>query len=122
MPLMTCPICSVGMLQVQRSGIEIDTCPKCRGIWLDRGELETLLQPVREELQHWQNMETPPPPQGSFNNSYHEPPRDPYRRHDHQYHSDHHEQGRYSNSHHHSDRDQHYRKKGPLESLMDIFD
>lgn len=48
MPLLTCPNCNVGMNQVQRTGIEIDICPQCRGVWLDRGELEKLLAPMRE--------------------------------------------------------------------------
>jgi Zn-finger nucleic acid-binding protein len=48
MPLLICPNCNVGMAQVQRSGIELDVCPQCRGVWLDRGELEKLLQPLRE--------------------------------------------------------------------------
>lgn len=49
MPLLICPNCNVGMTQVQRSGIELDICPQCRGVWLDRGELEKLLQPLREQ-------------------------------------------------------------------------
>lgn len=48
MPLLVCPNCDVGMTNVQRSGVEIDICPKCRGVWLDRGELEKLLEPFRE--------------------------------------------------------------------------
>lgn len=49
MALLICPNCNVGMTQVTRSGIEIDMCPKCRSVWLDRGELEKLLQPLRDE-------------------------------------------------------------------------
>lgn len=48
MPLLVCPNCNVGMTQVKRSDVEIDMCPQCRGVWLDRGELEKLLQPLRE--------------------------------------------------------------------------
>jgi Zn-finger nucleic acid-binding protein len=48
MPLLTCPNCNVGMTQVTRSEVEIDVCPQCRGVWLDRGELEKLLQPLRD--------------------------------------------------------------------------
>ena len=40
---MRCPICNVILLMSDRQGIEIDYCPKCRGIWLDRGELEKIL-------------------------------------------------------------------------------
>lgn len=41
---MQCPVCKTVDLQVaERSGVEIDYCPKCRGIWLDRGELDKLI-------------------------------------------------------------------------------
>ena len=36
---MRCPVCNVDLLLAERHGIEIDYCSKCRGIWLDRGEL-----------------------------------------------------------------------------------
>ncbi|MCP4343372.1 MAG: hypothetical protein GY799_31970 [Desulfobulbaceae bacterium] len=37
---MKCPVCSdVNLLMSDRQGIEIDYCPECRGVWLDRGEL-----------------------------------------------------------------------------------
>lgn len=38
-----CPICDVRLVEVQRQGVLIDACPECRGIWLDRGELEKLV-------------------------------------------------------------------------------
>lgn len=42
---MKCPVCKdVTLLMSEKQGIEIDYCPKCRGIWLDRGELEKLTQ------------------------------------------------------------------------------
>lgn len=41
---MICPICNVDLLMTDRQGIEIDYCPKCRGIWLDRGELEKIIE------------------------------------------------------------------------------
>ena len=37
---MLCPICSVDLVMSERNGVEIDYCPKCRGVWLDRGELK----------------------------------------------------------------------------------
>ena len=40
---MKCPVCKdVTLLMSEKQGIEIDYCPECRGIWLDRGELEKL--------------------------------------------------------------------------------
>ena len=41
---MNCPVCNVGLLLSERQGIEIDYCPKCRGIWLDRGELDKIIE------------------------------------------------------------------------------
>jgi len=41
---MICPVCGGQLRAVDRSGIEIDICPQCKGVWLDRGELEKLLQ------------------------------------------------------------------------------
>ena len=38
---MLCPVCNVDLVMSDRSGVEIDYCPKCRGVWLDRGELLT---------------------------------------------------------------------------------
>jgi Zn-finger nucleic acid-binding protein len=43
---MRCPSCSSRLVEVERSEILIDACPDCRGIWLDRGELDKIL--VRE--------------------------------------------------------------------------
>jgi hypothetical protein len=41
---MNCPVCSAPLVAVDRQGIEIDHCPRCRGVWLDRGELDKLLE------------------------------------------------------------------------------
>jgi uncharacterized protein len=43
---MRCPACGSRLVEVERSEILIDACPDCRGIWLDRGELDKIL--VRE--------------------------------------------------------------------------
>lgn len=41
---MFCPVCSqTTLLMAERQGVEIDYCPKCRGVWLDRGELDKLI-------------------------------------------------------------------------------
>ena len=40
---MLCPICAVELHIADRQGIEVDYCLKCRGVWLDRGELEKLV-------------------------------------------------------------------------------
>lgn len=42
---MKCPTCPDSDLTMsERQGIEIDYCPKCRGVWLDRGELDKILE------------------------------------------------------------------------------
>jgi Zn-finger nucleic acid-binding protein len=42
---MKCPVCKdVTLLMSEKRGVEIDYCPECRGIWLDRGELEKLVE------------------------------------------------------------------------------
>jgi len=41
---MKCPICQIDLLMSEKQGIEIDYCPKCRGIWLDRGELDKIIE------------------------------------------------------------------------------
>jgi uncharacterized protein len=46
---MKCPTCTVDLLMSERKGVEIDYCPTCRGIWLDRGELDKLLEHANRE-------------------------------------------------------------------------
>ncbi len=41
---MNCPSCNVTLVLSERQGIEIDYCPNCRGIWLDRGELDKIIE------------------------------------------------------------------------------
>ena len=41
---MLCPVCKVALHMSDRQGIEIDYCPQCRGIWLDRGELDKIIE------------------------------------------------------------------------------
>jgi Zn-finger nucleic acid-binding protein len=40
---MNCPNCGETLQARERSGIEVDVCPVCRGVWLDRGELDKLI-------------------------------------------------------------------------------
>jgi uncharacterized protein len=54
---MQCPVCTgTSLVMAERQGIEIDYCPNCRGVWLDRGELDKIIEraasgrpPQREE-------------------------------------------------------------------------
>jgi len=42
---MDCPVCkNVSLVMSERQGIEIDYCPNCRGVWLDRGELDKIIE------------------------------------------------------------------------------
>ncbi len=41
---MNCPHCNTSLLMTDRQGVEIDYCPTCRGVWLDRGELDKLIE------------------------------------------------------------------------------
>lgn len=42
--MMICPVCTIELILTERQSVEIDYCPECRGIWLDRGELEKLIE------------------------------------------------------------------------------
>ncbi len=49
---MNCPACpDANLVMTERSGVEIDYCPTCRGVWLDRGELDKIIE-----------RDAPPPP------------------------------------------------------------
>ncbi|KAB2807099.1 zf-TFIIB domain-containing protein [Pimelobacter simplex] len=49
---MRCPVDETTLVMSERSGIEIDYCPQCRGVWLDRGELDKIID---------RSAEVPPP-------------------------------------------------------------
>ena len=48
---MDCPIDGTQLMMSERQGIEIDYCPKCRGVWLDRGELDKIIDRADNEVQ-----------------------------------------------------------------------
>jgi Zn-finger nucleic acid-binding protein len=47
---MNCPKCNVTLVMSERQGIEIDYCPTCRGVWLDRGELDKIIERSAQPL------------------------------------------------------------------------
>jgi Zn-finger nucleic acid-binding protein len=47
---MNCPVDNELLQMTERSGVEVDYCPRCRGIWLDRGELDKILARADREL------------------------------------------------------------------------
>jgi len=54
---MPCPVCKIPLVMSERQGVEIDYCPQCRGVWLDRGELDKIVERAAGESQ------APVPPQ-----------------------------------------------------------
>ena len=49
MPLLMCPNDNAAMQTLERNGVQFDMCPSCRGVWLDRGELEKLMAAATED-------------------------------------------------------------------------
>ena len=47
---MNCPVCETKLRPVDRHGVEIDICPDCKGVWLDRGELDKILEMVGNSM------------------------------------------------------------------------
>jgi uncharacterized protein len=101
MPLLLCPNDNGPMQTVQRSGVEFDICPTCRGVWLDRGELEKLLATARQDIGGDLVSDTQAPQQTS---SYARPQQRPQERRD------------------WDDSDDDYRPRKRRSSIFDIFD
>jgi len=47
-----CPVCRIDLVMSERQKIEIDYCPKCRGVWLDRGELDKIIERSAAEAEN----------------------------------------------------------------------
>ena len=61
---MKCPIDGATLVISDRSGVEIDYCPECRGVWLDRGELDKIIERSAAAA-------PPPPPQQHYGDDNH---------------------------------------------------
>lgn len=59
---MKCPVDNETLVMTDRGGVEIDYCPKCRGVWLDRGELDKIIE-RSEGPAPAPRASAPPPPQ-----------------------------------------------------------
>ena len=95
---MKCPICDVDLQIAERQNVEIDYCPKCRGVWLDRGEIDKIIERAAAELQPAQPAPVQAAPgQGYQNTAYYDK------------HHDSHHGGHYQNK----------RRKSFLEQLFD---
>ena len=111
---MECPVDQTTLQMSERHGIEIDYCPTCRGVWLDRGELDKIVERAARELAASDpvavDVAPPPPP----------PPAPSYRR---PYEDD---RPRYEERPKYDDRSRHedprYRKKKKRSFLEDMFD
>ena len=60
-----CPACKVDLVMTERKDVEIDYCPKCRGVWLDRGELDKIIEKSAAQEAQQQRAPTPQPQQRS---------------------------------------------------------
>jgi Zn-finger nucleic acid-binding protein len=101
---MKCPHCAdVGLLMTERQGIEIDYCPQCRGVWLDRGELDKLI----ERSAATTSASAAPPPQ---------PVRQPER------HPSHHREAHHHEAHHHDSHAYPHGKRRHKSWLSELFD
>lgn len=58
---MKCPIDNTDLVMSERQNIEIDYCPQCRGVWLDRGELDKIIERSQAEAQPSPQSEIQPP-------------------------------------------------------------
>ena len=56
-----CPACRVNLVMSERQGIEIDYCPQCRGVWLDRGELDKIIDRSIADASSFQGRSRPTP-------------------------------------------------------------
>ncbi|MFQ6553807.1 zf-TFIIB domain-containing protein [Aestuariibius insulae] len=63
---MQCPIDGTQLVMTDRAGVEIDYCPQCRGVWLDRGELDKIVERSAAAA-----PPPPPPPSASFSDDDH---------------------------------------------------
>lgn len=110
---MNCPRCPESVLaEREREGVTVDACPACRGIWLDRGELERLVARARDEIDDLERRERAPLPLERRHDSAYAAPRHEHRRErGHDDDDDRFRNGRYG-----------HKRKRWFEALGDIFD
>ena len=79
---MVCPVDGTTLVMSERSGIEIDYCPSCRGVWLDRGELDKIIErnaaqqevPAQQQQAPQQAPWAGQPHQPDYGHGYHRKP------------------------------------------------
>lgn len=67
---MICPSCNETLLMTERQGVEIDYCPKCRGVWLDKGELDKIIEKSLDQEPPEQNQQKPDLQNPNYYNPY----------------------------------------------------
>lgn len=113
MPLLMCPNDNAPMQTLDRNGVQFDMCPTCRGVWLDRGELEKLMEGATQD---GRASVVPPAPQAPPPQQQHhqpspwgqQPQQAPYR-------------SREDDYRRHKEDERYYKKKKRLD-IFDIFD
>jgi uncharacterized protein len=115
---MRCPTCGTRLVEVERAGVLIDACPSCRGVWLDRGELDKILVKERQlsggdsdedffrEVEGRRATPRPAPPRESYGDERH--------------HDDRHRDPRYGDEREYGSGHRKRRKRGFLEDLLDF--
>ena len=117
MPLLMCPNDNAAMQTLDRNGVQFDMCPSCRGVWLDRGELEKLMDSAADES-HASAPPAPAPqayPPQQPSGAWGQPPA--YGRPDDRYRQDDRRRDDYRR-----DDDRHRYKKKKRMDIFDIFD
>ncbi|RYL94484.1 zf-TFIIB domain-containing protein [Sporolactobacillus sp. THM19-2] len=108
---MNCPVCEdVRMKEVEKDGVLIDLCPNCKGVWLDRGELDKIsrrVREVREPFNEWYDHDD------DFDDHYDRRDSRDYKRYDHDHYDDRRKKGYYPRR---------KKKKSVMDMLGDIFD
>lgn len=95
---MNCPSCNETLAMTERQGIDIDYCPKCRGVWLDKGELDKIIEKSLDQEMPEQNQKN----QNQQNQNYN--------------------QGGYGGGGHHGSKHGGYNKHGRRGFLGNLFD
>ncbi|MGA0544135.1 zf-TFIIB domain-containing protein [Brevundimonas sp. VNH65] len=113
MPLLMCPNDNAAMQTLERGGVQFDMCPTCRGVWLDRGELEKLMEAATADGA----AAVAPPPQASqpMSQPWGQSRPDGYRQEN--YRPDDYRKDKYRR-----DDDDFYRRRKKRDSIFDIFD
>lgn len=97
---MQCPVCKdTNLVMTERQSIEIDYCPSCRGVWLDRGELDKIIERSIPEA--------PPVQSQTYREPARAPSHDQYRRPEH-------------DNRYYGDKPKHYKRKSLLGELFDF--